>query len=164
VIILAGQFSSPAGMSMTSSRSCSRDEAPAAARHAHHRAARSPATGSRAGQLDGSHPPRRCPLAAGWLITGAAIMVALLLARPVLPNARPAPAETVAPAADEFACRQLIEIVTDYLDGVLPPALREDFQTHIAACAGRDEYVRQISATIRALQAPDLQPIPTNPH
>lgn len=91
-------------------------------------------------------------------------MVALLLARPVLPNARPAPAETVAPAADEFACRQLIEIVTDYLDGVLPPALREDFQTHIAACAGRDEYVRQISATIRALQAPDLQPIPTNPH
>jgi anti-sigma factor RsiW len=97
---------------------------------------------------------------AGWLITGAATLVALLLARSALPNAIPAGAETVAPAHDEFACKQLVEIVTDYLDGVLPPALREDFQTHIAACDGCDEYVRQIGATIRALQAPDLQPTP----
>jgi anti-sigma factor RsiW len=46
--------------------------------------------------------------------------------------------------------------VTDYLDGVLPHALREDFRTHIAGCDGCDEYVRQIDATIRALKAPEL--------
>ena len=102
--------------------------------------------------------------AAGWLITGAATLVALLLARSALPNAMPAGAETVTPAADEFACKQLVEVVTDYLDGVLPPALRADFQTHLAGCDGCDEYVRQIGATIRALEASDLQPVPTNAH
>ena len=98
--------------------------------------------------------------AAGWLITGAATLVALLLARSALPDAVPAAAESVAPASDEFACKQLVEIVTDYLDGVLPPALREDFQTHIAGCDGCEEYVRQIGATIRALQAAGLQLTP----
>ena len=95
--------------------------------------------------------------AAGWLITGAATLVALLLARSALPDAPPAGAETVASAPDELACKQLVEIVTDYLDGVLPPALRHEFQTHIAGCDGCDEYVRQIGATIRALQAPGLR-------
>jgi hypothetical protein len=95
--------------------------------------------------------------AAGWLITGATTLVALLLARSVLPNAIADSRETVAPVSEEFACKQLVEIVTDYLDGVLPPALREDFQAHIADCDGCEDYVRQIGATIRALQASGLQ-------
>ena len=76
----------------------------------------------------------------------------------------PAGTEPVVPASDEFACKQLVEIVTDHLDGVLPPALREDFQKHLAACDGCDEYVRQIGTTIRALQASDLPRVPTNTH
>jgi hypothetical protein len=95
--------------------------------------------------------------AAGWLITGAAVLVALLLARSALPVRSPAGAITVKVAPDEFACKQLVEIVTDYLDGVLPLALRDEFRAHIAGCDGCDEYVRQIGATIEALQASELQ-------
>ncbi|MFZ1992866.1 MAG: MFS transporter [Solirubrobacteraceae bacterium] len=102
--------------------------------------------------------------AGGWLITGAATLIALVMVRSVLPLAVPADAEPAARAADEFACKQLVEIVTDYLDGVLSPALREDFETHIAACDGCDEYLRQIGATIRALQASHLHQVPTNTH
>ena len=98
--------------------------------------------------------------AAGWLITGAATLVALLLARSALSQTTEVAATTAEPAPDELACKQLVAIVTDYLDGVLPPQLREDFRTHIAACDGCDEYVRQISAIIQALQAPELQLTP----
>ena len=98
---------------------------------------------------------------AGWLITGAAILVGLLLARSVLPRATAATVET---PPDEFACKQLVEIVTDYLDGILPPSLRDEFDTHMAACDGCDEYVRQIGITIRALQAPEIQLTPQGPY
>jgi hypothetical protein len=102
--------------------------------------------------------------AAGWLITGAATLVALLLARSALPHTAAAGAITVEPAPDEFACKQLVEVVTDYLDGVLPPALRADFQTHVAECDGCDEYLNQIAAIIRALKASDPQSVLANPH
>jgi anti-sigma factor RsiW len=47
--------------------------------------------------------------------------------------------------------------VTDYLDGVLAPELKDKFQTHLAGCDGCVEYVRQIGLTIGALQEADLQ-------
>lgn len=94
-------------------------------------------------------------------ITGAASLVALLLARSALPSAIPADTETASPATDEFPCRQLVETVTDNLGGVLPAGLREDYQTHVATCDGG---VSQIAATIRALQAADLQPMPATPN
>jgi anti-sigma factor RsiW len=60
----------------------------------------------------------------------------------------------------DLTCQELVELVTDYLDGVLPPDLRHKLQTHLAGCDGCTEYVRQISATVRALEAADLQLTP----
>ena len=102
--------------------------------------------------------PRLGVHAASWLLTAAATLVALLLIAPRSPARCP---PVSAPAHEEFACKQLVEIVTDYLDGVLPPALKDDFQTHIADCDGCDEYVRQIGVTIRALKQADLHLAPT---
>jgi MFS family permease len=94
---------------------------------------------------------------AGWFLTGAALLIGLLLIasafrrRPrVVPEAPPA----------ELACQELVELVTDYLDGVLPPDLKAAVQQHLDGCDGCTEYVRQIGLTIRALQQADLQLIP----
>jgi hypothetical protein len=51
-------------------------------------------------------------------------------------------------------------MVTDYLEGALPPHLKTTIQQHLADCDGCTEYVRQIGLTIRALQQADLQLTP----
>ena len=38
--------------------------------------------------------------------------------------------------ADEVACRELVELVTDYLEGALQPAERRRFEAHVAGCDG----------------------------
>jgi MFS family permease len=92
---------------------------------------------------------------AGWFLTAAALLVAALLIAPVFSH-RTRPVAMSAPQHDEFACRELVELVTDYLDGVLPPELKDKFQTHLAGCDGCVEYVRQIGLTIGALHEADL--------
>jgi anti-sigma factor RsiW len=41
-------------------------------------------------------------------------------------------------------CRDLVEMVTDYLEARLPPTEAERFEAHMAACDGCDAYLRQI--------------------
>jgi MFS family permease len=92
---------------------------------------------------------------AGWFLTAAALLIGLLLIASVLRARRkPLPTATgdVGARPDEFACKELVELVTHYLDDVLPPDLKDKFQRHLAGCDGCDEYVRQIGLTIRALQ------------
>jgi anti-sigma factor RsiW len=48
----------------------------------------------------------------------------------------------------DLTCRELVELVTDYLGGALPDAERTRFETHMAACAGCDRYVEQIRTTV----------------
>ncbi len=98
--------------------------------------------------------------AAGWFLVGAAALIALLLAM----SLRRAPttpelADAVA-AGEEVACRELVELVTDYLDGVLPPELRDHARQHLDGCDGCTEYVRQIGLTIQALRHADLRLTP----
>lgn len=50
--------------------------------------------------------------------------------------------------AMEFSCQELVELVTDYLDGALPQAERARFDAHIAGCDGCRAYLEQIKATI----------------
>jgi anti-sigma factor RsiW len=49
-----------------------------------------------------------------------------------------------------ISCRELVELVTDYLEGVLPSELHERFERHIAHCSGCQTYLQQMHATIRA--------------
>lgn len=52
-------------------------------------------------------------------------------------------------AAAELTCIELIEIVTDYLEGALPPAERSRFEAHLAGCDGCTRYLDQMRQTIR---------------
>jgi Putative zinc-finger len=94
---------------------------------------------------------------AGWFLTAAAVLVGLLLVASVARRRREAFSVPAGPAADAFACKELVELVTDYLDGVLPPDRRDEFQTHLAGCDGCVEYLRQLEITVRALHDANLQ-------
>ena len=52
------------------------------------------------------------------------------------------------PTAD-LACRELVQLVTDYLEDVLPPAERDRFERHVAACRGCAAYLRQMRDLVR---------------
>jgi len=99
---------------------------------------------------------------AGWFLTAAAVVIGLLLIVSALRRPKPLPATTgdLAAQPDELACKELVELVTDYLDGVLPTDLNDKFRQHLKGCGGCGEYVRQIGLTIRALQQADLQLTP----
>jgi anti-sigma factor RsiW len=51
--------------------------------------------------------------------------------------------------AEPLSCQELVELVTEYLDGVLPQAERARFDAHIAGCDGCRAYLEQFRATIR---------------
>jgi anti-sigma factor RsiW len=58
-------------------------------------------------------------------------------------------------------CRDLVELVTDYLDGVLSPQVTAAVEAHLAICPGCAEYLAQIRQTIAAtgeLRQDDLSP------
>jgi predicted anti-sigma-YlaC factor YlaD len=50
----------------------------------------------------------------------------------------------------ELTCAQLVELVTDYLDGSLAIRDTERFEEHIAFCGGCSTYFDQMRATIAA--------------
>ena len=50
----------------------------------------------------------------------------------------------------DLTCKELVELVTGYLDGSLRGRRRRRFEAHLAACDGCTRYLRQIEATIRA--------------
>jgi len=50
----------------------------------------------------------------------------------------------------DLTCKELVELVTGYLDGSLRGRRRRRFESHLAACDGCTRYLRQIEATIRA--------------
>jgi len=64
-------------------------------------------------------------------------------------------------AAEALSCQELTELVTDYLEGALPPAERSRFEEHLAECGNCEIYLEQIRATIRVtgtLTPDDLSP------
>jgi anti-sigma factor RsiW len=64
------------------------------------------------------------------------------------------------PVSDELACRELVELVTEYLDGALDDAGRARVETHLAECDGCATYLDQIRATVAATGALPPEPIP----
>jgi anti-sigma factor RsiW len=55
------------------------------------------------------------------------------------------------PLADELACKELVELVTEYVEGTLPGRQRARFDEHLALCPGCRAYLEQMRQTIRAL-------------
>ena len=63
--------------------------------------------------------------------------------------------------AAELTCKELVELVTDYIDGALPANELERFEEHLVYCGPCVTHVEQMRATIRAagvLQEEDLEP------
>jgi anti-sigma factor RsiW len=61
----------------------------------------------------------------------------------------------------KLTCRELVELVTDYLEGSLSRRDRARFEAHIAACGNCTQYVEQFRETIRltgTLRESDVSP------
>jgi anti-sigma factor RsiW len=51
----------------------------------------------------------------------------------------------------DLSCQQVVELVTDYLEGRLSRRDRRRFEKHLSACDGCTRYVEQMRQTIRLL-------------
>lgn len=54
-------------------------------------------------------------------------------------------------ANDEMTCRELVEVVTAYLEGTLPADDRGRFDAHLEDCPYCVQYVEQMRQTIEVL-------------
>jgi anti-sigma factor RsiW len=62
---------------------------------------------------------------------------------------------------EPLTCQELVELVTDYLEGALPPADVVRFEDHLELCPFCVTYVEQLRETIRitgALREEELEP------
>ena len=56
-----------------------------------------------------------------------------------------------AAAPDEMTCRELVEVITDYIEGTMPSHDRERFDQHLTECPYCVNYVDQMRETIDTL-------------
>jgi MFS family permease len=102
----------------------------------------------------------------GFMLAGAVVVVAVLLVLSVRGSRGVVPVEVAATAkaeavevgerADGLACKQLVELVADYLDDALSPEMRARFEEHLAGCDGCTTYLSQtqrVMAELRDLSA-----------
>ena len=54
-------------------------------------------------------------------------------------------------AHDEMACRELVEVVTDYLEGTLADEDRRRLEEHLRECPYCAAYIEQMRQTIEGL-------------
>jgi anti-sigma factor RsiW len=62
---------------------------------------------------------------------------------------------------DPLVCREFVELVTDYLEGMLPDSERLRFEAHLAeceGCAGYLEDMRLIVGSLHDAPEPPLDP------
>lgn len=50
-----------------------------------------------------------------------------------------------------LSCKELVELVTDYLEDALSPDDRLRFDDHLAICEGCRSYIEQLRTTVRVL-------------
>ncbi len=59
-----------------------------------------------------------------------------------------------------ISCQEVVELVTDYLEGLVDDGTRVEVEAHLELCPGCDEYLRQMEATIRTLGYVPLDTLP----
>lgn len=60
-----------------------------------------------------------------------------------------------------LVCREVVELVTDYLEGVLDPKEHKRFEQHLAGCDGCSAYLEQMRGTLQiagSLAPEDVDP------
>ena len=66
-------------------------------------------------------------------------------------------------ARDDLACTEVVELITDYLEGALPDAERRRLEAHLESCVGCTEYVAQMSTVAGSLGGLREDAIPHQP-
>ena len=51
----------------------------------------------------------------------------------------------------DLSCQQIVELVTDYLEGALPPAATAVVERHLAGCDGCTAHLDQLRDTVAML-------------
>ena len=57
-------------------------------------------------------------------------------------------------------CKEFVELVTEYLEGALPPDEHERFEAHLAACDRCPNYLDQMRQTIHLVGTLTEESIP----
>jgi len=63
--------------------------------------------------------------------------------------------------AEALSCQELVELITDYVEGALDVSTARAFEEHLAGCPDCTRYLRQFEETIRmtgTLTLDDLTP------
>lgn len=60
----------------------------------------------------------------------------------------------------EMSCKELVELITEYLEGMLPEPERARFERHLAQCDGCQTYIEQMRQMIGALGKIEERSIP----
>ncbi len=60
----------------------------------------------------------------------------------------------------DLACQEIVELVTDYLEGAMDAELHAAFEAHLAGCPHCTHYLEQIEATIRVAGTIDADELP----
>jgi anti-sigma factor RsiW len=50
--------------------------------------------------------------------------------------------------AEDLTCQELVEVVTDYLEGAMPTDQRVRFEEHLAYCSWCQTYLAQMRETV----------------
>ncbi|TMC72942.1 MAG: anti-sigma factor [Chloroflexi bacterium] len=61
-----------------------------------------------------------------------------------------------------MTCREVVELMTDYLEGALSAEYRAKFEDHIAGCDGCRAYLSQLRTTRMVVGKLADEPIPAN--
>ena len=61
---------------------------------------------------------------------------------------------------EELSCREVVEILGDYLEGAMAPEDRLRLEEHLADCEGCDAYLEQLRVTIGLSGRLSEEPVP----
>lgn len=64
------------------------------------------------------------------------------------------------PKERELDCREVVEVVTDYLEGVMVAEERRRFDRHLAVCEGCHDYLDQLRTVIRVAGRRAVEVVP----
>jgi predicted anti-sigma-YlaC factor YlaD len=59
----------------------------------------------------------------------------------------------VSDATTDLTCRDMVELVTEYLEGTMAAHDRVRFEAHLSVCEGCSHYLEQMRTTIRVTGA-----------
>ena len=61
---------------------------------------------------------------------------------------------------EEMPCNELVERVTDYLEGALDVGTLRLLREHLTVCRSCEEYINEVRLAIRVMSSLSVEPVP----